>query len=100
MNTLLLVVRIKAMCKRAGVGRLDGGPKGATRAVPRRPVRVARRGWWSSCNDQQGQARIKDNKLVVLRDWASDKARLVGAFGIARDLAALARPREAAARSA
>ncbi len=29
-NTLLLVVRIKAMCKRAGISRLDGGPKGAT----------------------------------------------------------------------
>ena len=29
-DTLLLVVRIKALCKRAGIGRLDGGPKGAT----------------------------------------------------------------------
>ena len=29
-NTLLLVVRIKAMCKRAGIAKLDGGPKGAT----------------------------------------------------------------------
>ncbi|MGB0169924.1 MAG: TRCF domain-containing protein, partial [Paracoccaceae bacterium] len=28
-NTLLLVVRIKAMCKRAGIAKLDGGPKGA-----------------------------------------------------------------------
>jgi transcription-repair coupling factor (superfamily II helicase) len=29
-NTLLVVVRIKAMCKRAGIARLDAGPKGAT----------------------------------------------------------------------
>ena len=29
-DTLLLVVRIKALCKRAGIARLDGGPKGAT----------------------------------------------------------------------
>ena len=29
-ETLLLVVRIKALCKRAGIARLDGGPKGAT----------------------------------------------------------------------
>ena len=29
-NTLLLVVRIKSMCKRAGIAKLDGGPKGAT----------------------------------------------------------------------
>ena len=30
MNTLLLVVRIKAMCKRAQISKFDGGPKGAT----------------------------------------------------------------------
>ena len=29
-NMLMLVVRIKAMCKRAGIAKLDGGPKGAT----------------------------------------------------------------------
>ncbi|MGB1720716.1 MAG: transcription-repair coupling factor, partial [Paracoccaceae bacterium] len=29
-NTLLLVVRIKSMCKRAGIAKLDGGPRGAT----------------------------------------------------------------------
>ena len=29
-NTLMLIVRIKAMCKRAGIGRLDAGPRGAT----------------------------------------------------------------------
>ena len=31
---------------------------------------------------------------MVRRDWAADKARLAGAFGIARDLAALSRPPE------
>ncbi|MFT4149718.1 MAG: transcription-repair coupling factor, partial [Paracoccaceae bacterium] len=29
-NTLLLIVRIKAMAKRAGISRIDAGPKGAT----------------------------------------------------------------------
>ena len=29
-DTLMLIVRIKALCKRAGIARLDGGPKGAT----------------------------------------------------------------------
>jgi len=29
-NTLMLVVRIKAMCKKAGIAKLDAGPKGAT----------------------------------------------------------------------
>ena len=47
-------------------------------------------------NDQRGAARIKDNSIVIRRDWDGEKARLVGAFGIARDLAALAeKPRAA-----
>ena len=29
-DTLMLIVRIKALCKRAGIAKLDGGPKGAT----------------------------------------------------------------------
>ena len=45
-------------------------------------------------HDQNGDAKVKDNKIVVRRDWASDRARLAGAFAIARDLAASARPAE------
>ena len=98
-DTLLLVVRIKALCKRAGIARLDGGPKGAT--VQFHNDKYANpAGLVQFLNDQKGAAKVRDNKIVVRRDWASDKARLAGAFGIARDLAALARPREAAARSA
>jgi transcription-repair coupling factor (superfamily II helicase) len=98
-DTLLLVVRIKALCKRAGIARLDGGPKGAT--VQFHNDRYANpAGLVEFLNDQRGAAKIRDNKLVVRRDWTAEKARLAGAFGIARDLAALARPREAAARSA
>ena len=37
---------------------------------------------------------------MIRRDWAGEKARLAGAFAIARDLAGLAKPREAAARTA
>ena len=42
--------------------------------------------------DQQGAAKIKDNKIVVRRDWSEARARLVGAFALARDLAQLAKP--------
>ena len=37
---------------------------------------------------------------MIRREWAGEKARLAGAFSIARDLAGLAKPREAAARTA
>jgi transcription-repair coupling factor (superfamily II helicase) len=84
-------VRIKALCKRAGIARLDGGPRGAT--VQFHNDRYASpAGLVSFLNDQKGAARVRDNRIVIQRDWPTDKARLVGAFGIVRDLAALAKP--------
>ncbi len=93
-DTLMLIVRIKALCKRAGIAKLDGGPKGAT--VQFHADKYANPvGLVQFLNDQRGQARIKDNRILVRREWPDDKARLVGAFQIARDLATLARPQTA-----
>lgn len=85
-NTLMLVVRIKAMCKRAGIAKLDGGPKGATIqfhndkfASPQALVEFIQ--------GQNGLAKVKDNKIVVRRDWKKDSDKIKGAFAIARDLA-------------
>jgi transcription-repair coupling factor (superfamily II helicase) len=36
---------------------------------------------------QNGQAKVKDNKIVVRRDWERDRDKIQGAFNIARDLA-------------
>jgi len=85
-NTLMLVVRIKDMCKRAGISHLDGGPKGATIRFHNdkyaSPV-----GLVEFIKDQRGLAKVKDNKIVVRRDWNSDADKIKGAFAIARDLA-------------
>ncbi|WP_116131891.1 transcription-repair coupling factor [Tropicimonas sp. IMCC34043] len=85
-NTLLLIVRIKAMCKRAGIARLDGGPKGAT--IQFHNDKFANpAGLVAFVQDQGGTAKIKDNKIIVRRDWASNADKIKGAFAIARDLA-------------
>ena len=85
-NTLLLVVRIKAVCKRAGIARLDGGPKGAT--IQFHNHRFANpQGLVAFIEGQNGLAKIRDNKLVVRRDWRKNSDRIKGAFAIARDLA-------------
>ena len=94
-ETLMLIVRIKALCKRAGIAKLDGGPKGAT-VVFHNDKYASPAGLVQFLNDQRGAARIKDNRIVIRKDWPDDKARLVGAFGIARDLAALAEKKTAA----
>ncbi|MCC5993244.1 MAG: transcription-repair coupling factor [Rhodobacteraceae bacterium] len=85
-NTLLVVMRIKAECKRAGIARLDAGPKGAT--IQFHNDKFANpAGLVEFVQAQQGLAKIRDNKLVIRRDWATEKERVRGAFAIARDLA-------------
>lgn len=85
-NTLMLVVRIKAMCKRAGIAKLDGGPKGATVQFHNNKF-ASPEGLVQFIQDQRGLAKVKDNKIVVRRDWKSDTDKIKGAFAIARDLA-------------
>jgi transcription-repair coupling factor (superfamily II helicase) len=85
-NTLLLVVRIKAMCKKAGIAKLDGGPKGATVQFHNDKF-ASPAGLVEFIRDQKGLAKVKDNKIVVRRDWKTDGDKIKGAFAIARDLA-------------
>ena len=85
-NTLLLVVRIKAMCKRAGIAKLDGGPKGATIQFHNDKF-ASPQGLVEFIQNQRGLAKVKDNKIVVRRDWKRDSDKIKGAFAIARDLA-------------
>ncbi|WP_212523161.1 transcription-repair coupling factor [Actibacterium sp. MT2.3-13A] len=85
-NTLLLVVRIKAMCKRAGIARLDGGPKGATIQFHNDKF-ASPAGLVEYIQAQKGLAKVKDNKIVIRRDWAKDSDKIKGAYAIARDLA-------------
>ena len=85
-NTLMLVVRIKAMCKRAGIAQLDAGPKGATIRFHNDKF-ASPEGLVEFIENQRGLAKVKDNKIVVRRDWAKEADKIRGAFAIARDLA-------------
>ena len=85
-NTLLLVVRIKAMCKKAGIAKLDGGPKGATIQFHNDKF-ASPEGLVAFIQGQNGLAKVRDNKIVVRRDWKKDADKIKGAFAIARDLA-------------
>ena len=85
-NMLLLVVRIKAMCKRAGIAKLDAGPKGATVQFHNDKF-ASPEGLVKFIGDQKGLAKVRDNKIVIRRDWKKTKDKIQGAFAIARDLA-------------
>ena len=85
-NTLMLIVRIKSMCKKAGIAKMDGGPKGATIQFHNDKF-ASPQGLVEFIQAQNGLAKVKDNKIVVRRDWKSDADKIKGAFAIARDLA-------------
>ncbi|OSP55300.1 transcription-repair coupling factor [Pseudoruegeria sp. SK021] len=85
-NTLLLVVRIKTECKKAGIARLDAGPKGATIQFHNDKF-ASPAGLVAFVHAQDGMAKVKDNKIVVRRDWAKEADKIRGSFAIARDLA-------------
>jgi len=94
-NTLMLVVRIKAMCKRAGISRLDAGPRGATVQFHNDKFDNPA-GLVEFLRAQGPGARVSGNKVVLAADWKSEADRIRGAFAIARDLAEkVARPRAA-----
>ncbi len=85
-NMLMLVMRIKGMCKRAGIARLDGGPKGATLQFHNDSF-ASPEGLVKFLHAQNGLAKVRDNKVVIRRDWKAPADRIKGAFAIARDLA-------------
>nr|WP_321509603.1 transcription-repair coupling factor [uncultured Celeribacter sp.] len=85
-NSLLLVVRIKEKCREAGIARLDGGPKGATLQFHNDKF-VNPAGLVDFIHAQKGQAKVKDNKIIIRRDWKRSADKIKGAFAIAQDLA-------------
>ena len=87
---LLNIVRIKAMCRKAGISKLDGGPKGAT--IQFHNDKFANpAGLVEFIHTQNGQAKVRDNKIVVRRDWSKTSDKVKGAYAIARDLAEMAK---------
>ncbi|MBI1172695.1 transcription-repair coupling factor [bacterium] len=85
-NTLMVIVRIKALCKMAGVSRLDVGPKGAN--VQFHNDKYANPAGLVEFVKAQGPAaRIQGNKIVLIGEMKSEADRIKGAFNIARELA-------------
>jgi transcription-repair coupling factor (superfamily II helicase) len=85
-NTLMLVVRIKAMCKKAGIAKLDAGPKGATISFHNNKY-ASPEGLVAFMDEQNGDARVRDNKIVVARQWSSEADKIKGSFALAKALA-------------
>ena len=89
-ETLLHVIAIKQQCRRAGIDKLDAGPKGAVVAF-RGDVFANPSGLIQHIQDDLGRTRLRpDHRLVVTRDWAIPARRLDGARELVDRLAAIA----------
>ena len=93
-DMLLRVVRIKGMCRAAGIAKLDSGPKGAVIQFYQDKF-ISPSDLAQYLLDSRGTAKIKDNKLIVLRDWTNDNKKVKGAYIIARELAVMAKSQKA-----
>jgi transcription-repair coupling factor (superfamily II helicase) len=82
----MLVVRIKAMCKKAGIAKLDAGPRGATISFHNNKY-ASPEGLVAFMDELKGDARIRDNKIVVARQWTSEVEKIKGSFALAKALA-------------
>jgi transcription-repair coupling factor (superfamily II helicase) len=89
-DLLLKLVRIKALCRRAHVEKLDAGARGLTLAFRdnsfANPAGLVK--WVTS---QGSLARVRpDMRIVIVGDWEELKDRLEGALGVMREIAKIA----------
>jgi transcription-repair coupling factor (superfamily II helicase) len=91
-NNLLKIVTIKALCKTAGVEKVDAGPKGAV-VTFRNNQFVNPLGLVTWISRQLGMVKLRpDHKLVFSRAWDDPAARLKGVTEMMETIAALAVP--------
>ncbi len=86
-ENLLEVVKIKQFCRRAGISKLDAGPKGALVQFLNDQVKDPGKlvEWLMT---HKGTAKLRpDHKLVFSRTWDTPKERMVGMIYLAKELA-------------
>ena len=77
-NNLLQIVRIKQLCRIAGVEKVDAGPLGATVAFRNKQF-ANPAGLIGLLQQQMGSLKLRpDQKLVIQRPWEDAEKRLIG----------------------
>src|SRR6202040_4125666 len=89
-ENLLEIIAIKRACREAGVERVEAGPKGAVIAL--RGNRFANpAGLVDLIQRNAGTLKLRpDQKIVYLRNWEDEKARLAGVTKLLQALVKLA----------
>jgi transcription-repair coupling factor (superfamily II helicase) len=89
-RNLLDLVRLKGSCRRAGIAKVDAGPRGAT--VQFRGDDFADpAGLVAWLQSQNGRAKLRpDHKLIYVSDWPDKETRTKGVRYLVTQLAAIA----------
>jgi transcription-repair coupling factor (superfamily II helicase) len=96
-DSLLKVVFVKSLCRRANVEKVDAGPKGVVVAF-RNNLFENGAGLVRYIGEQGSMAKIRpDQKIVFIRDWQSGPDRLKGVASILTRLVRLAEAEKQAA---
>lgn len=89
-ENLLKVVEIKQHCRKAGIEKIDAGPKGAVIAF-RNNSFANPQGLVGFIQKSLNTIKLRpDHKLVVMRAWETPKQRIKGVARCAADLASVA----------
>lgn len=88
-NNLLDIVAIKQLCKKAGIDKVEAGPKGAVLGFYKdTPPNVPGLMQWIA--GYKGAIKLRpDQKIVIVRHWEELPQRVEGIEGMVRQLAAL-----------
>lgn len=85
-KNLLDVMAIKQLCKRAGIEKIDAGPKGALLSFRRNQFSAVEK-LLAYVQKQLGTIKIRpDQKLSALRNWDDVAMRVAGVRQLAQDL--------------
>ncbi len=89
-ENLLDLVEIKQLCRHAGVGRIDAGPKGAVVSFhASSSIDIQKLVKYISAQTGTVKLRPEDQKLVFMKMWDELPQRLKGVHKLLKDLTAL-----------
>jgi len=85
-NSLLDIINLKQLCKKAGIEKLDVGPKGALIKFYRNKFEPLDRLIGFIQNNHNNISLKQDSQLVIRQDWLNDSTRLDGTKKLVQQL--------------
>lgn len=91
-ENLLEVIAVKQLCRRAGVEKLDAGPKGAVLSF-RNNLFANPQGLIGYIQTHNATMKLRpDQRVVCVRDWRLERERIAGVRSLMRTLVEIAEP--------